>query len=214
MLFAELDLPALDNLLESINNLLLNPGVPLYRQGDPGTALFSVRKGLVKLTQTTPEGYERVVHIAGPGSCIGMEGFLHSNYKQSASAITEVDTCAVPVDVAQKIADEQPVLYHALLERWQLQFELAERWMLELAHGTVRQRLARMLLMLDEIGHTHGQIRLLNNNDSASILATTVETVSRNIAAFKREGAIQKEAPSIYSLNKVLLERYAEPTAG
>ena len=209
MLFAELDLHRVDKLLEPINNLVVSPGGQLYRQGESGSALYSVRKGLVKLVQTTADGVERIVHIAGPGSCIGMEGFLHNHYKQSAEALTEVDVCAIPVSVAQLIADDQTVLYRGLLERWQQQFELAERWMLELTIGTVRQRLARLLLMLDQIGHTHGEIRLLNNNDSAGILATTIETVSRNIAEFKRKGAIVKVAPAVYTLNRELLEQFA-----
>lgn len=209
MLFADLDLSTLDAQLEPINNLLIKPGIAVYRQGEPGTALYSVRKGLVKLLQTTPEGVERIVHIAGPGSCIGMEGFLHASYSQTAETITEVDICAIPVDAAEKIAEQQNVLYRALLSRWQSQFAVAERWMLELSQGAVRQKLARLLLMLDELGHTHGQIRLLNNQDSAGIVASTVETVSRNIAEFKREGALKKIAPSVYQIDRTLLQHYA-----
>ncbi len=209
MLFADVDLAAADAYLEPINNLLVKPGTSLYRQGEPGTALYSVRKGLVKLVQSTPDGFERIVHIAGPGACIGMEGFLHHNYGQRAETLTEVDICAIPVEVAEKIAQQQNVLYRALLARWQAQFALAERWMLELSQGTVRQKLARLLLIVDEIGHTHGQIRLLNNHDSAGILATTVETVSRNIADFKRAGALTKIAPAVYQLDYVLLQHLA-----
>lgn len=209
MLFADVDLVAADAYLEPINNLLVKPGTMLYRQGEPGSALYSVRKGLVKQVLSTPDGFERIVHIAGPGACIGMEGFLHHHYAQSAVALTEVDVCAIPVEVAENIAQQQNVLYRALLARWQGQFALAERWMLELSQGTVRQKLARLLLMLDEIGHTHGQIRLLNNHDSAGILATTVETVSRNVAEFKRAGVLTKIAPAVYQLNRALLQHYA-----
>ncbi len=209
MLFADLNLATLDNLLEPINNLLVKPGIAIYHQGEPGAALYSVRKGLVKLVQATPDGDERIVHIAGPGSCIGMEGFLHHHYRQTAETITEVDVCAIPVEAVQKIADQQAVLYRAMLARWQGQFAVAERWMLELSMGTVKQKLARLLLMLDELGHTHGQIRLLSNQDSAGIVASTVETVSRSIAEFKREGALRKIAPSIYQMDYSILQHYA-----
>lgn len=209
MLFADLDLERLDGLLEPISNLLVSPGAGLYRQGDTGIALYSVRKGLVKLTQVAPDGFERIVHLAGPGSTIGMEGFLHKKYRQTAEAVTEADICAIPVDVAQRIADSQPVLYHGLLENWQRQFEQAESWMLELTQGPVKQRLARLLLMLDHVGQTHGEIRLLNNQDSAGILATTVETVSRNLAEFKRNRVISKVAPATYQLDLKQLQQIA-----
>ena len=209
MLFADLDLSSLEPHLEPINNLLIKPGITVYRQGEEGNAIYSIRKGLIKLVQSTPEGIERIVHLAGPGSCIGMEGFLHNSYSQSAESITEVDICAIPVDAAQKIAQAQSALYKALLTRWQNQFGVAERWMLELSQGTVRQKLARLLLMLDELGNTHGQIRLLNNQDSAGIVASTVETVSRNIAEFKREGALLKIAPSLYQIDYARLQHYA-----
>ena len=68
---------------------------------------------------------------------------------------------------------------------------------------------ARPLFMLDEIGHTHGQIRLLNNQDSAGIVGSTVETVSRNIADFKREGFLQKMAPALYAIDRDLLQNIA-----
>lgn len=209
MLFAEVDLAAADAYLEPVNNLLVKPGVSIYRQGESGAALYSVRKGLVKLVQTLPNGFERIVHIAGPGACIGMEGFLHQEYSQRAETLTEVDICAIPVDTARKIADQQPALFDGLMARWQSKFEQSGRWMLELSQGTVRQKLARLLLMLDEIGHTHGQIRLLNNQDSAGIVGSTVETVSRNIADFKRENILRKMAPSLYQIERDVLQQIA-----
>lgn len=209
MLFADLDLRAADSALEPVNNLLVRPGIELYKQGDAGTALYSVRKGLVKLVQTTAEGYERIVHIAGPGSCIGMEGVVHERYQQSAQALTESDLCMIPVDAALKIADSQPVLYLALLKRWQQQFAMAERWMLELGQGSMKQKLARLLLLVDEVGQTNGEVRLLHNQDSAGILGSTVETVSRCVAEFKRNGALTKVAPAIYHLDRELLQTIA-----
>lgn len=209
MLFADLDLRAADSALEPVNNLLVRPGIELYQQGDAGTALYSVRKGLVKLVQTTAEGYERIVHIAGPGSCIGMEGVVHERYQQTAQTLTESDLCMIPVDAALKIADSQPVLYLALLKRWQQQFAMAERWMVELGQGSMRQKLARLLLLLDDVGQTNGEIRLLNNQDSASILGSTVETVSRCVAEFKRNGALNKVAPAVYRMQRELLQAIA-----
>lgn len=205
MLFADLDLQAADAALAPINNLLVKPGVVLYQQGDAGTALYSVRKGLVKLVQTSADGYERIVHIAGPGSCIGMEGVLHERYHQSAHTVTETDVCVIPVTAALTIADTQPVLYLALMKRWQQQFAMAERWMIELGQGSMRQKLARLLLLLDDVGQTHGEIRLLNNQDSASILGSTVETVSRCVAQFKRNNILQKTAPAVYRLDRAVL---------
>jgi CRP-like cAMP-binding protein len=209
MLFSDVDLEQIDSLLRPISNLLVKPGTVLYQQGEPGLSLYSVRKGLVKLVQSLPNGFERIVHIAGPGACIGMEGFLNNEYGQRAEALTEADVCAIPVESARRISEQQTLLFDGLMARWQSQFELAGRWMLELSQGTVRQKLARLLLMLDEIGHTHGQIRLLNNQDSAGIVGSTVETVSRNIADFKREGFLQKMAPALYAIDRDLLQNIA-----
>src|SRR5690606_6688268 len=134
---------------------------------------------------------------------------LNNEYGQRAEALTEADVCAIPVESARRISEQQTLLFDGLMARWQSQFELAGRWMLELSQGTVRQKLARLLLMLDEIGHTHGQIRLLNNQDSAGIVGSTVETVSRNIADFKREGFLQKMAPALYAIDRDLLQNIA-----
>lgn len=210
MLFADIDLPAVSELLGAVNSLQVKRGATLYRQGEAGIMLYAVRKGLVKLTQSGADGYQRIVHIAGPGTCIGLEGFLETCYHQTAEALTDVDICAIPVLVADRIAAQQPVFYRALLQRWQQQFATAERWMMELSQGTVRQKLARLLLMLDDIGHTEGQLRLLSNLDSAGILSTTMETVSRHVAEFKRAGTLAKVAPALYRIDRSGLQQAAD----
>ena len=210
MLFAELDLAAIADLPGAVSTLQIRRGSTLYVQNEPGIMLYAVRKGLVKLTQSGADGYQRIVHIAGPGTCVGMEGFLEIRYHQTAHALTDVDVCAIPVLVAERIATQQPVFYRALLQRWQQQFATAERWMMELSQGTVRQKLARLLLMLDDIGHTEGELRLLSNLDSAGILSTTMETVSRHVAEFKRAGTLVKVAPALYRIDRPALQRAAD----
>lgn len=210
MLFAELELPPIAELLGAVSTQQIRRGSTLYVQGESGIMLYAVRKGLVKLTQSGADGYQRIVHIAGPGTCVGMEGFLEPGYHQTAEALTDIDVCAIPVLVAGRIATQQPAFYRALLQRWQQQFATAERWMMELSQGTVRQKLARLILMLDDIGDTEGQIRLLSNLDSAGILSTTMETVSRHVAEFKRAGTLAKVGPALYRIDRSGLQRAAE----
>ncbi len=52
MLFADIDLPAVSELVGAVNSLQVKRGATLYRQGEAGIMLYAVRKGLVKLTQS------------------------------------------------------------------------------------------------------------------------------------------------------------------
>ena len=62
-LFAGLVEADFEKIHDPINQFVLQPGQALYRAGEPGDRLFTIRSGLVKLVQYLPDGAQRIVRL-------------------------------------------------------------------------------------------------------------------------------------------------------
>lgn len=193
MLFADIDPETVGPLLEAVTNASYPAGDTLYQQGGEPAALYSIRKGLVKLSQVSRDGDMRIVRLLGPGAAIGLECLLGQAYHHSAQSLSEVDVCRIPATNLRQIARQQPQIHRRLMQQWQQHIDLADQHLLALSTGSIRDRGRRLLQLLDDTCK-RGNIPLLlpANQDCAAMLGARVESVSRVMAEFKRSGVLQK----------------------
>jgi CRP-like cAMP-binding protein len=202
MLFANLETEGFGQRTEFIKHSLSSPKETIYHQGHAPDNIFSLRYGFVKLIQLNEGGEQRIIRILGPGDSIGLEALQGQNYRQTAEAITAVDYCTIPTDIIFQIAQEQPSLHIALEAQLQKQLEETEYWLNLLVVGQVKQRLCRFLLLQHRIEKSkNNNITLISNQDIASILATSEETVSRCLSELRKHKDIEKIDKRIYHLN-------------
>lgn len=206
MLFSGLDTEALDGALSPITNYRVSAGQPIYHQGAEANGVYSIRSGFVKLVHHNEDGQERIVRLQGGGACVGLESLLSKEYSHSAFAITETDLCNVPISTIEQIKPLQPMIYESLQKQWAEHLLQADTWLAELGSGTVKYRLIKLIKMLIDIqGSSNGEIVLLSNHDTASILATAEESVSRNISSLKNSGLMSKVEKRLYQVDTKLL---------
>ncbi len=211
MLFSELPESAFSELLYPIDNLVYEAGVPLYEEGRPGNAVYSIRQGLVKLVSRVDGGDERIVRLVGFGSTIGLE-LLDSGapYRHTAIALDKLDVCRIPVPTILELEARFPNLCQQIRQRLQQELGQADLWISALNTGPARRRLAHLLLIQTEIGaDRRGNIQLLRRDDIASIIGVSTETASRIIAEFKRDGLLSRIAPNTYGVETELLRTLA-----
>lgn len=210
MLFSKLDIDKASQLLWPIQNQRSPAKTLLYLQGQPPHSLISIRRGFIKLTQSDKNGQERIVRLLGPGASAGLETLLEKPYMQTAEAITELDYCIIPVRTVLQLEQSQPILYKELQNQWQMQLKQADDWLSKLLMGTVKQRFCRFLLMqYDTQKLPHKQIYLISNQDIASILATTEESVSRSVAELRKNGLLERIERRLYRLDLAAIEKLA-----
>jgi CRP/FNR family transcriptional regulator len=128
----------------SVEDFQYPVGSVLFRQESEGLHIFSIRKGMVKLTRLRPNGDQRIMRILRPGDVGGLEVIVTEKYEYDAIALDDVLACRIPVDVIQQMDAESPQLHKKLLEKWHTTLHEADEWMVELTAGTVRARLARL----------------------------------------------------------------------
>lgn len=162
----------------------------LFAEGDAGEYVFTIRKGLVKLVRYQSDGSQRIVRLLGPGDIAGLESTAGASYESTAIAITDVHSCRIPLSVIQRLESESPRLHQQLVRKWHEALKTADDFIADLATGSARQRLARLLLRLAGDGGHH-QLLLPSREDVGALLGITTETASRTVASFRREGLME-----------------------
>lgn len=206
VLFADLTEPDFNLIHLPIEELTIPAGEALYTAGEEGTALFTVRDGLVKLVQYLPDGTQRIVRLLRKGATAGLEVTVGQPYEHSAVALQPTLVCRIPRQVVERLSRETPRLHSQLMRRWHQAVHQADEWLTELSTGSAKERLARLLLQLmDE----SDEARLFSREDLGSMLGITTETASRTVAEFKRSGLIEDIGSNRYRCDREALEEIA-----
>lgn len=190
VLFADLREEDFNLIHAPIDDLEYAPGQPLVRVGDTATSLYTLRAGMVKLVRNTLDGRQRIVRVLRSGDVIGLEALMGPVYESDAIALTGVKVCRLPLQVIQRLNRETPRLHQRLLERWHRSLKEADDWLADLNFGNARQRLAGLILKM-RADHDPEVCTLFSREDMGAMLDLKLETVSRTLNVFVREGLIE-----------------------
>lgn len=190
------ELAALNNIGRRRN---LEPGEPLIWEGDESVLVANVVEGVLKLSSSTEDGREQIVGVVYPADFIGRPFAGAAGH--SVTALTEARVCVFARADFDRFASEHPKLEHKLLERTLGELDRTRKWMLLLSRKTAQEKVATFLLeMSDRLletgceGPTLGPLRKFDlpfsRQQVADVLGLTIETVSRQMTALKRDGII------------------------
>ncbi len=209
VLFAGLEEKDFDQIHQPIDLYKLPPGSTLYRAGDQGERLFTIRTGVLKLVQYLPDGNQRIVRLIRSTDVTGLEALLGQPYQHDAVVLQPTEACSLPAGVVQALSRTSPKLHQELLNRWHRALTEADAWLTELSTGSAKQRVARLLLRLvrDEAS---SECTLFSREDMGAMLGVTTETASRTIAEFKRQSLLVETSPNHFLLDVRNLQRIAE----
>ena len=209
MLFSELPASAFNHLLQPIDHFLHSPGSVIYEKDTLSPFIYSIRRGMVKLVHVARNGDYRIVRLLGPGAVIGLELLEGADsYHHTAVAIDQVDLCKIPVSTVRQLENSHSRLYQRVGQQLQEQLDLADQWIVTLGTGTAKQRVAHLLLILNDFfADKNNDFILLNRDDMAAMIGITTETVSRIIAEFKRENILRKTEDKLATCDIAALQQ-------
>ena len=197
-IFANVDVIKHENLLKRITQFNYAKKSVLFVENSPAESMFVVRKGLVKLEETLSDGSVRIVRIVGKGHVAGLETFLDNGkrYDQTAIALQETEICRIPYEITKSLLANESDFFKAVLNEWHLQIEASSKVIVEFSTGTLRQRLACILLMLIEEANHNSliEIEMIHIDDMAAMTGGTRESVSRIVSDFKRGKILTKSS--------------------
>ncbi len=189
-LFGALDDCDLDRLHVHISDVELPAGGSLYKAGDAGSAVFTLRSGIVRFERVSERGERRIVRLAGCGDLLGQEVLLERNRADDAIACTPVALCRIPAHVIDSLGTLRPALVRELMQRWQQALEDSHAWVAELGTGPARRRVLKLLHKLSEYAQPGAPIWLPKREEIGDMLHLTIETASRQISQLRREGVL------------------------
>ena len=127
------------------------------------------------------------------------------NFQAKAEAMTPMKVQFLPSDVFLKLLKLDPKLSYAMLQK--IAYELGEsaNTVTFLAQKTVRERLAEILVLLEQKLGTdpEGFIKIsLTREEIANLIGTATESAIRLISEFKQDDLISVEGRNIKILNR------------
>ena len=132
-----------------------DPGVALFHEGDPGTVLFLIDAGHVKVLRTGSDGQETLLHVYGPGECLAEMALVDGRPRSaSAVAVDQVKARVIYRDHFLTLLQRSPAIALALMSRLSEIIRRLDEQVQDLIRLDVPQRLAKALLQLSD---QHGQ---------------------------------------------------------
>ena len=205
-LFGALDEAALDRIHEHIASVEIVGDEQIYRRGDKGPAVYTIRSGIVRFERATEGGDRRIVRLAGRGDLIGQEALLGKPYADDAVACTPVQLCRIPRSLVDNLGETEAALLRELMQRWQRALDDAAAWVADLAMGQARRRLLRLLIKLGDYADADGTVWMPRRDEIGVMLDMTIETASRIISQLRREGVITMQGVRAVRIDRERLQ--------
>lgn len=213
-LAAGLSKPALHEL-----HMLVEHGGPfragdsIFKVGEPFTALFALRAGMVKTRLIDDNGREQVLGFHLPGEMIGLDAIHPAMYPCDAIALDTVYVCCFSFPALAALATKLPEVQQQLFDLLSAGIGNASRFA---GDHTAEERLAAFLLDLAgryaARGFSPHRFNLtMARADIANLLRLAAETVSRVLRRFQDRKLIRVNGRSVELLDQPALRRLARP---
>lgn len=193
-------------------NFKVKKGELLFKEGEEMSGIYFVYEGTVKVHKHWSEDKELIVRFAKKGNIIGHRGLGKDLlYPVSATSLEPSTVCFVNLDFFKASLKVNYDFLYELMLFYASELKESEKNMRNLAHMTVKGRLAQAFLTLNEkFGCTSdGFIDIsLSRQDLASFAGTTYETVFRILNEFTQQNIIMVNGKNIAITNKKLLMDY------
>lgn len=180
-------------------------GDTIFEDGEFPEGVYFITSGTVKLSKSGSYGKDHILRFIKEGDLVGYRSLLSGEeFQARAEAMTEVEATFLPAQVFIRLLEEDSSVAYAMLQK--IAYELGEsaNTVTFLAQKTVRERLAEILLLLEQKLGTdaEGFIKIsLTREEIANLIGTATESAIRLISEFRGDKLIEVEGRNIRILN-------------
>ena len=189
-------------------------GEYIFFEGESGDKFYIIKDGQVKLTKMIKNGDEQILNIFSNNDIIAeIVAFDKGNYP--ASAVTMTDTKVIVFDQSEleELILKHPSIGIKLLREMSGRLRRAQQNVRDLALKDSSARVAGLLIFLAE---KYGKIKKekiildisLTQQELASMIGSSRETVSRVLGNFEAEGLIKTSRKKIVIYKKEKIKAY------
>jgi len=186
----------------------------LYRDGDEFTSVYAVRSGTIKAYKITGDGQEQVTGFYFPGEIIGMDGIGMGKYANSAKALETSAVCEIPFHRLEELSTLIPSMQRHFFQLMSQEITSDQQLITLLSKNSAEERVAALLLSISarnarrKLSETSFRLPM-SRTDIGNFLGLTVETVSRVISRFNKQGLIAVDSKEVNLLDLPALKAIA-----
>jgi CRP/FNR family transcriptional regulator, cyclic AMP receptor protein len=214
-LFSKLSAKHIDRLANCIVGKSVPRATSIFVKGDPGSSLFAVFKGAVKITVPSVDGHDAMLNLIGKGEIFGEMALLDGQPRSAdAVAITDCELFVIERRDFLPLMREEPDIALKLIEilcaRLRQTTEQAENLMFLHLPG----RLAKALLRLCKGDERACERKVVvTQKDLGNIIGMSRESTNRQLRIWEEHKWVRLERGGIVILSATALARIAESDA-
>ncbi|MDR0229514.1 MAG: Crp/Fnr family transcriptional regulator [Flavobacteriaceae bacterium] len=199
---------------ETKSHYLVKKGETIFAEDESLNGVYCIKNGFCKLTKLNSNGKDTIVKIAKQGDLLGQRSIINEEKSNlTAIALEDMEICFIPKkEMLESFTDNNKF---SLLVTRDICSHLkdADKGLADHTHKTVRERLAIVLLKLEELGGTDPKTDALNiqlsREDLANMVGTATESCIRLLSDLKKEGIIKLEGKKIILSDRTELKALA-----
>ena len=192
----------------------IKKGEIIFDEGDHLNGVFCISDGICKVSKMSSNGRDQIIHLVKKGDILGERSLINDEVANlKATAINDMEVCFIPREEIIKDLEKNPAFTMNVLKDLASSLKSADNIIVDMAQKTVKQRLAEMLINLEEkFGHDLENILNihLTREDIANIIGTATESAIRLLSEFKKEGIITLKGKNISLVNISELKKIAQ----
>ena len=189
----------------------------LYKMGEPFRNLYAVRFGHFKTYQVNAAGEAQITGFQMAGELLGMDAISADRHHCDAVALEDSEVCEIPFTNLEDLFGQVPALlrhFHRIMSQ---EITREQNVMLLLGNMRAEQRFAVFLVNLSAryaargYSSTRFQLRM-SREDIGNYLGLTIESISRLLSRFKKQGWVDVNKRELTLLDPAKLKALAAGT--
>ncbi|HAN79572.1 MAG TPA: Crp/Fnr family transcriptional regulator [Bacteroidales bacterium] len=177
----------------------------IYHEGNRINGFYCVSSGVIKLYKTGIDGKEQIIRFAQKNDIFGYRSVLSGEMAcTTAKVITDATLCYISSNHLFKLVKTNPNFSIELMQLACRELGEANKFILDIAQKSVRERLAEVLLLLRETFDLEpdGTLKItLTREELSNIVGTATESVIRLLSEFKQDNLIDINGRKIRIIN-------------
>jgi CRP-like cAMP-binding protein len=206
-LFADLPSEELENLATCLHRRRYERGETIFREQDPGSSMFLIEAGKVKIGLVSPDGKEVVVGVFGQGCFFGELALLDGAPRTAdAMAVEPSSVLMLGRNDFVRYLEAHPKVAINLLQVLTRRIRRDGQLIRDAAFD-VPARLARLLLRLADGRPVPVDVGAFTQNDLANMIGATRESVNKWLGCFQREGLVRRNGRHLIVVGPAELQK-------
>lgn len=192
----------------------IKKGETIFEEGEHINGIFCVKSGVGKLSKLNSNGKDQIVKLVKQGELLGQRSVITEEAANlSAVALEDMEVCFVPQKEILGFFNDNNQFSMGVMKTICGDLKEADQQVIAMAQKTVKERLAILLLYLEEtfgLDEDQSLKMHLTREEMANMLGTATESCIRLLSEFNKSNLIELKGKKIFLKNKKELKQMSQ----